>query len=321
MPWIVKLDKEEDFIGRWALEHYGEQPAETALVGFTLPDGNVPTEGAAVAGRQRRRRRPRHLVALLAAARQGHRDGLGARGARLRWRADHDRRRRLALRRDRPDQAVLRPRGEVLLPLSERYAFLSVTAPTSDVVARSPMERAARAAGARFEVRDGWNVAVRIRRRRTVGGEPSVADASHLGKLELHGPHRPGPGHRAARGRDAWCVPAHAARRSAIGDAGGREGVDVTSGYAALRIQGPLARELFARFCALDLRPHVTPPGAFRPGSRRRARPAWSCARRPTPTSRSSAPRVGEYVWAVVDRPSTSAPDRSARRARSRPYA
>ena len=48
MPWIVKLDKEGDFIGRWALEHYGEQPAETALVGFTLPDGNVPTEGAAV---------------------------------------------------------------------------------------------------------------------------------------------------------------------------------------------------------------------------------------------------------------------------------
>jgi sarcosine oxidase subunit alpha len=48
MSWIVKLDKEEDFIGRWALEHYGEQPAETALVGFTLPDGNVPTEGAAV---------------------------------------------------------------------------------------------------------------------------------------------------------------------------------------------------------------------------------------------------------------------------------
>jgi sarcosine oxidase subunit alpha len=48
MPWIVKLDKEEDFIGRWALEHYGEAPAETALVGFTLPDGHVPTEGAAV---------------------------------------------------------------------------------------------------------------------------------------------------------------------------------------------------------------------------------------------------------------------------------
>jgi aminomethyltransferase len=48
MPWIVKLDKDEDFIGKWALEHYAEHPAETALVGFTMPDGAVPTEGAAV---------------------------------------------------------------------------------------------------------------------------------------------------------------------------------------------------------------------------------------------------------------------------------
>jgi glycine cleavage system aminomethyltransferase T len=48
MPWIVKLDKEQDFIGKWALEHAAEHPAEIALVGFTLPDGDVPTEGAAV---------------------------------------------------------------------------------------------------------------------------------------------------------------------------------------------------------------------------------------------------------------------------------
>jgi sarcosine oxidase subunit alpha len=48
MPWIVKLDKEQDFIGRWALERYAEQPLETALVGFTLANGHVPTEGAAV---------------------------------------------------------------------------------------------------------------------------------------------------------------------------------------------------------------------------------------------------------------------------------
>jgi sarcosine oxidase, subunit alpha len=48
MPWIVKLDKEQDFIGRWALERFAEQPSETALVGFTLADGQVPTEGAAV---------------------------------------------------------------------------------------------------------------------------------------------------------------------------------------------------------------------------------------------------------------------------------
>ncbi len=48
MPWIVKLDKEEDFIGKWALERAVQQPQETALVGFTLPNGDVPTEGAVV---------------------------------------------------------------------------------------------------------------------------------------------------------------------------------------------------------------------------------------------------------------------------------
>src|SRR3954470_7611272 len=48
MPWIVKLDKDGDFIGRWALEHAAERRAETTLVGFTMDDGHVPTEGAVV---------------------------------------------------------------------------------------------------------------------------------------------------------------------------------------------------------------------------------------------------------------------------------
>jgi sarcosine oxidase subunit alpha len=48
MPWIVKLDKEQDFIGKWALAHYAEVTPATALVGFTLPDGDVPTEGSVV---------------------------------------------------------------------------------------------------------------------------------------------------------------------------------------------------------------------------------------------------------------------------------
>ncbi len=48
MPWIVKLDKEQDYIGRWALERFSQEPLETALVGFKLPDGDVPTEGAAI---------------------------------------------------------------------------------------------------------------------------------------------------------------------------------------------------------------------------------------------------------------------------------
>jgi sarcosine oxidase subunit alpha len=44
MTWIVKLDKEHDFVGRWALEHAAD-PRE-ALVGFTADE--LPTEGAVV---------------------------------------------------------------------------------------------------------------------------------------------------------------------------------------------------------------------------------------------------------------------------------
>ena len=48
MSWIVKLDKEQDWIGKWALEHYEQITPAVALVGFTLPNGDVPTEGAVV---------------------------------------------------------------------------------------------------------------------------------------------------------------------------------------------------------------------------------------------------------------------------------
>jgi sarcosine oxidase, subunit alpha len=52
MPWIVKLDKEQDFIGKWALAHYAQQTPTTALVGFTMSNGDVPTEGAVVIDEQ-----------------------------------------------------------------------------------------------------------------------------------------------------------------------------------------------------------------------------------------------------------------------------
>jgi sarcosine oxidase subunit alpha len=52
LPWIVKLDKEQDFIGRWALEEFAEHDPSLRLVGFELRNGAVPHEGAAVlAGR------------------------------------------------------------------------------------------------------------------------------------------------------------------------------------------------------------------------------------------------------------------------------
>jgi sarcosine oxidase, subunit alpha len=48
LGFAVKLDKEQDFIGRWALEHYADLPPAQSLVGFGCDGLTVPTEGAAV---------------------------------------------------------------------------------------------------------------------------------------------------------------------------------------------------------------------------------------------------------------------------------
>src|SRR3954465_13375427 len=74
------------------------------------------------------------------------------------------------------------------------FEFLAPDTAVSDErfapIARSPMERAARAAGARFEARDGWNVAVGYasleQEREACRRAAGWADVSHLGKLELH---------------------------------------------------------------------------------------------------------------------------------------
>jgi sarcosine oxidase subunit alpha len=48
MPWIVKLDKEDDFLGRWALEDAEGRDGRERLVGFTAHPDAAPAEGAAV---------------------------------------------------------------------------------------------------------------------------------------------------------------------------------------------------------------------------------------------------------------------------------
>lgn len=74
---------------------------------------------------------------------------------------------------------------------------------------------------------------------------------------------------------------------------------DLTTAYAALTIAGPDARELIARFCAIDLRPQAAPPAALRPGS---------IARQPGIVLREADDRflllfgaaLAHYVWTVV---------------------
>ena len=174
------------------------------------------------------------------------------------------------------------------------FEFLELS---GDAVARSPMERRAQAAGARFEVRDGWNVAVSFREDGSLDRPVCFADLSHLAKVEVHGRHELAPG-RAARTKGSWWCPVTADRALVLGDRDA-VGLDLTSSLAALVIRGPRAREVFARFCALDLRPQSLPVGGFRPGS---------VARTPGFVLREDADRflmlfgwaLGEYMWTVV---------------------
>jgi heterotetrameric sarcosine oxidase gamma subunit len=212
---------------------------------------------------------------------------------------------------------------------------LEFLSPGPEAVARSPMEREARAAGARVERRGGWNMTVgfgapdaeRERCRYSVG----FADHSHLGKIELQagpadlaaivaaatGGETPQLG-KATRAEGAWWCPYTAERALVLCDPGSAAGlrkrltdaaasaagpvsvVDVTTVYAALTLVGPLARELFARFTAVDLRDPVTPVRGFRPGS---------VARVPGAILREGEERwlmlfgaaLGRYLWTVID--------------------
>jgi glycine cleavage system aminomethyltransferase T len=178
-------------------------------------------------------------------------------------------------------------------------AFLSPAAADASAVARSPMERKAKSSGARFEVRDGWNIAVDYA---SPPRETGWADVSHLRKLELQGDGVPGELGEAKREGDAWIAQLTPTRALLLGGAHAAppDAVDVTTCFAALTIFGPQAREVIARFCALDLRPQVAPPGSFRPGS---------IARQPGMIVVEAEQRflllfgwaVGEYMWTVVE--------------------
>jgi heterotetrameric sarcosine oxidase gamma subunit len=170
---------------------------------------------------------------------------------------------------------------------------LDFLTPSPDVLAHSPMERCARAAGARFEARDGWLVAVSYDRRPAQTG---WADMSHLGKLEVDGPPEP-DWHPISPHRSLVIAEQPIARE--LRERLGPRAIDVTCAYAALAIVGPGAREVLARLSALDLRPSVTPVGALRPGS---------VARTPALVLREAEERylvlfgaaLGEYMWTVL---------------------
>jgi 4-methylaminobutanoate oxidase (formaldehyde-forming) len=199
--------------------------------------------------------------------------------------------------------------------------FLSPETGAADAIARTPVERQARAAGARFETRDGWNLAVSYgspdQESAACAETVGWVDVSHLRKLELQGS---GVSERAGlelatatRRGDAWWCPLTPDRVVVIGEqpAAVREQapegtsiVDVSTAFAAMTLVGPQAREVFARFCAADLRPQVMPVAALRP---------VSIARQPGLIVREAQDRylfqfgwaVGQYMWTVVQEAAT----------------
>jgi glycine cleavage system aminomethyltransferase T len=196
-------------------------------------------------------------------------------------------------------------------------AFLTPDATSEQVVAKTPMERLARAAGGRFERREGWNVAVgfgdaaaeRTRIEKTVG----FADRSSMRKLELQGEGLAALGYRpgvAERREGAWWCPVTPSRVLVLDPAHAGSGVpelpdavkavDLTSGLAALALVGPGCRELLARFCAIDVRPAVTPVTGFRPGSVART-PGYVLVEAENQLLVLVGWALGEYLWKVVE--------------------
>ena len=178
------------------------------------------------------------------------------------------------------------------------FAFLTATA--AGAVARSPMERQARAAGASFEIRAGWSIATTYRGEAAALQTVAFADASHTRTYEQQGD-LPALefGRATVDGESTW-LPMTRTRALILGGEAPAGALDVTTAFAALRIAGPLAREAFARFTAIDLRPQVTRPGDWRPGSVARTPGGILCEAEDRYLMLFGS-ALGQYVWTVVE--------------------
>jgi glycine cleavage system aminomethyltransferase T len=184
-------------------------------------------------------------------------------------------------------------------------AFMTTDA---DAPARSPMHQLAAKAGAQFELVDGFEVATGYADPGDYSETVAFADRSHLVKLELNGaqPHPLTPG-QAEQIDGTWWCPVTPVRTLLLGGPRARAAaastdakvVDLTSGLAALALIGPGANELLARFCAIDVRPQITPVKGFRPGSIART-PGYLLKTGERELLIMVGAALGSYLWEVV---------------------
>ena len=164
MPWIVKNDKEFEWVGKWATQQVAERGLRWMLVGFESPSGVMPVEGGQVvvdgvsSGRVTSVRHSAQLGKVIGLAIVPHE--LAVEGGRFDVQVDG---RPVAMRvhlgpffdpRRRRSQGM----SGVLDFLSRPRARRGRLPP----VARSAAERLFRAAEATFAERDGWLVPVAV---------------------------------------------------------------------------------------------------------------------------------------------------------------
>ena len=128
----------------------------------------------------------------------------------------------------------------------------------------------------------------------------AFSDCSHLRKYELLGDLPELELGRATVDGDSTWLRMTRTRALVLGGEPPDGALDVTTAFGALRIAGPLARETFARFTAIDLRPHVTGPGDWRPGSVARTPGGILCEAEDRYLMLFGS-AFGQYMWTVVE--------------------